>query len=150
MTAPLELSMTLLFWIFFYRWGSMHFSETATYVHPIFLYLTPALFILIELTLNSVIYIHKNLRWALLIYLIFVPFTYIGKYFLGYFPYPMITWNTTYSFVLLGGTALLHVITFIMVAQVNNKFKGRYIDQILKREQYQRLDNSREVQMNIF
>lgn len=139
-TTPLEVSMTLLFWLFFYTWGSLHFSDASTYVHPIFLYLTPALFLLIELSLNSVIFIHKNLIWALVIYLVYVPLTYIGKYFLGYFPYYFITWNTVHSFVMLGGLGVLHVICFIAIARGNNQFKTRYMEKIEKREQYQRLD----------
>lgn len=139
-TIPLEVSMTLLFWLFFYTWGSIHFSDTSTYVHPIFLYLTPALFLLIELSLNSVIFNIKNLLWALIIYLVYVPWTYFGKYFLGYFPYSFITWKTVYSFVWLGGLGLLHVFAFCVITSCNNKFKTQYVKKIEKREQFQRLD----------
>ncbi len=144
--------MTLLFWLFFYTRGSMHFNDTATYVHPIFLYLTPAILLLIELSLNSVIFLQKNLLYALLIYVVYVPLTYIGKYFLGYFPYSFITWNTMYSFLLLGGLGVLHLICYMGIAKGNNKFKTMYMEKIEKREHYQRLDqgNYKEVQMNIF
>lgn len=49
---PMELSMTLLYWAFFYSSGSMHLSSTSTYVHPVFLYIVPAILLIIEWSLN--------------------------------------------------------------------------------------------------
>ena len=115
MVTPLQLSMTILYWVFFYTKGSLHWSDASTYVHPIFLYLTPCILLLIDLTLNTLSYTIKPLFFMIMFYLLFIPFTYIGKYYLGYFPYPFITWNSFSSFVWLFGLGILHVICFGIV-----------------------------------
>jgi hypothetical protein len=120
--------MTLLYWLFFYTAGSLHWNDAGTYVHPIFLYLTPAFFLLIELSLNSVVFAPSNLLWALLIYLAYVPLTYIGRYILGYFPYPFITWDTLDSYLVLLGFGALHALCYFVISKLNNTLKKERVN----------------------
>ena len=98
---PMTCAITLLYWCFFYSSGSMHLNSTVTYVHPIFLYIFPALLLIIEWCLNSIMYQNKYVLYLVAIYCVYMPMTYIGKFFLGYFPYSFITWDTLYSYVML-------------------------------------------------
>jgi hypothetical protein len=124
----MELAITLLYWLFFYTSGSLHWNETETYVHPIFLYITPCLCLLVEASLNQVIFYYENLKWVLIIYLCYVPLTYLGKFVLGYYPYPFITWTTFNSYFMLFSLGLLQVICFLGVAYLNNRIKRNQLD----------------------
>jgi len=104
---PMCMSITLLYWKFFYTHGSMHFNNVNTYVHPFFLYIVPAFLLLVEYVLDSIIFEYKKLALLMILYLVYLPFTWLGKFVLGYWPYPFITWNTWYSYGLLLALALL-------------------------------------------
>jgi hypothetical protein len=132
-TLPMTLAITVMYWVFFYSWGSMHFNTTVTYVHPIFLYIFPAFFLFVELCLNSAIYQRKYLLPMVGIYAAYVPMTYLGYYALGYFPYSFITWDSLNSFLYLLGLGALHVACFGVILIANNKFKQRYLEKLAER-----------------
>jgi hypothetical protein len=124
----MELAITLLFWLVFYTSGSMHWNQTETYVHPIFLYITPCLCLLFEGALNQVIFDIANLKWVVIIYLCYVPFTYLGKFALGYYPYFFITWDTFYSYFMLFFLGLIQVICYLALMYLNNRLKRDQMD----------------------
>jgi hypothetical protein len=132
-TLPMTVAITLVYWIFFYQAGSMHLNSTVTYVHPIFLYLFPALFLILELCLNSIIYNTKYLVHMVIIFLAYCPMTFLGKFVLGYFPYYFITWDTLGSYLTLLGLGTLCALLFIGVAYGNNRIKQRYLDRIAEK-----------------
>lgn len=104
---PMTLSVTIIYWLFFANASSMHWNTSEDYVHPIFLYILPALLLIVECCLNSIIYNLKYLIYLLVIYLAYMPMTYLGKFVLGYFPYYFITWDTWYSYAILFGLGML-------------------------------------------
>lgn len=122
------LANTLLYWKFFYLFGSVQFNDFDSYVHPVFLYLLPAVTILIEYCLNSVIFDYKKIIHLMVVYIVYLPFTYLGKFVLGYYPYAFLTWNTWYSYFVLLALALLLVLTFFVLAFISNSFKKKYIE----------------------
>lgn len=149
---PMTCAITLLYWVFFYQSGSMHADSTSTYVHPVFLYIVPALLLVVEWCLNSIFYQYKYVLYMLAIYCVYMPMTYIGKFVLGYFPYPFITWDTLYSYVMLLFLGLLQVACFYGVAYTNNTLKRKYLDNLAEKESILNLDRGiyNEVQMNMF
>ena len=72
-----------------------------------FLYILPAFLLIVEWCLNSIMYVNRYVIWMLVVYCCYMPMTYIGYFFLGYVPYPFITWNTLYSYVVLLGLGIL-------------------------------------------
>jgi hypothetical protein len=106
-TLPLQIANTLLYWLFFYTRGSLHWNDTATYVHPLFLYIVPVLLLIIELSLNQVIYNRSYLLHMSAFYVAYLPMTYIGKFALGYPPYEFLTWDNFFSYVVVIGLGLL-------------------------------------------
>lgn len=124
---PMEIAITILYWKFFYSHGSMHITDINTYAHPVFLYIVPALFLLIEYSINSIVFDYKKIIHLMILYAIYIPFTYIGKFFLGYFPYPFISWNDWYSFAVLIALAILQVISFFGLAFLSNYLKRKYL-----------------------
>ena len=150
---PIELAMTLLFWLFFYLSGSsLHWTDTESYVHPVFLYITPCLLMLVEGALNQVIFDYANLKWVLVIYAGYLPLTYLGKYALGYYPYPFITWTTWYSYFMIISNAALQVACFVGLAIVNNRLKRGQMERNAQAEHIAKIDQGiyNEVQMNMF
>ena len=133
---PLELALTLLYWVFFYTQGSLHWNQTETYVHPMFLYITPSLLLIVEASLNQVMYEYSNLKWVILIYCCYLPLTYFGKFALGYYPYQFITWTTLYSYFMVISLGLLIIGSFLGVASLNNRLKR---DQMEKNAQIEHL-----------
>lgn len=125
---PMSLAITLLYWKFFYSYGSMHLNDINSYVHPVFLYLIPALMLLVEFSLNSIIFEYKKIVHLLILYVIYLPMTYLGKFSLGYYPYYFITWNTFYSYAVLFALGLIQTLAFFGVAFVSNYFKKAYIE----------------------
>lgn len=125
---PMEFGMTLLYWRYFYTIGSIHWNSTETYVHPIFLYIVPALLLLIEWLLNSIMYQYIKVLHMLVIYIIYVPMTYFGKFALGYYPYYVVTWNNWSSFAVLIGLALMQMICFFIISFLNNFLKRKYLE----------------------
>ena len=144
--------MTLIYWIFFYTKGSLHWNDTQTYVHPIFLYILPSILLLIELSVDQVMYYSKNLIYMLAIYGAYLPLTFIGKSVLGYYPYPFITWTTFYSYFMLISLGLLQTACFLGIAYVNNTVKRKLMVEKAESEVRQKLDQGlyNEVQMNMF
>lgn len=124
---PWTIAITLLYWKFFYTHGSMHANDVDTYVHPVFLYIVPALFLVIEYFLNQIIFDYKKIINLMVVYAIYLPFTYLGKFVLGYFPYSFITWSTWYSYAVLIALALLQVIAFFILAFGSNSLKKSYL-----------------------
>jgi hypothetical protein len=151
-TLPLTISITIAYWVFYYHAGSMHINNVSTYVHPIFLYFLPAALLLVEVALNSLTYQPRCLLPMLGIYLCYVPLTYFGHFFLGYYPYPFITWDTVASYLILIGLGLLQTACFFGFALANNKLKARYMSRLAERETMLNLDRGiyNEVQMNMF
>jgi len=151
-TLPMTVAITLMYWVIFYQWGSMHLSTTVSYVHPIFLYIVPATFLTVELCLNSIMYQRKHLLPMVIVYLAYVPMTYLGSFALGYFPYAFITWDTLASYLYLLGLGLLQVVCFVVIALANNKLKTRYTEKLAERETVLNFDRGlyNEVQMNMF
>jgi len=150
-TLPMTSAITLIYWVFFYHAGSMHINDTETYVHPIFLYIFPAFFLILEWWLNSIMYNMKYLMHMVIIYLVYCPMTYLGKYFLGYFPYFFITWDTLGSYVTLLGLGIISVLLFVGFGYINNKVKQGYLDRLAEKQSIMNLDRGlyNDVQMNI-
>jgi hypothetical protein len=123
----MEVAMTLLYWKFFYSHGSMHANDITTYAHPVFLYIVPALFLMIEYGLNQIIFDYKKIIHLMILYAIFIPFTYLGKFVLGYFPYPFIDWSTWYSYAVLIALGIMQVLAFFGLAFLSNYLKSRYL-----------------------
>lgn len=126
----MTVAITIIYWLFFYHAGSMHLNSSETYVHPIFLYLLPALFLIVELFLNSITYQRKYLLHMIVIYLVYCPMTYFGKFALGYYPYFFITWDTLGSYLTLLGLGVLQVLCFLGFALGNDRLKRRYLDRL--------------------
>ena len=124
---PMEVSITILYWKFFYTHGTMHLNDVNTYAHPVFLYIVPALFLMVEYFLNQIVFDYKKIINLMVLYVIYLPFTYIGKWFLGYFPYQFITWNTWYSYAVLIALAIMQIIFFFGLAFLSNYFKRKYL-----------------------
>lgn len=151
-TLPMTVAITLIYWVFFYQWGSMHLTSSTSYVHPIFLYLFPALFLILELGLNSIMYQKKYVVPMIIIYLCYVPMTYFGQFSLGYYPYSFVTWDTFGSYATLIGLGLLQVACFFGIAFCNNRFKTRYLEKLDERQSVMNFERGiyNEVQMNMF
>ena len=100
------------------------------------LYITPCLLLFVEAALNQVMYDYSNLKWVILLYCCYVPLTYFGKFALGYYPYPFITWTTFYSYFMLISLGVLIIASFLGVASLNNRLKR---DQMEKNAQIEHL-----------
>lgn len=150
-TLPMTSAITIIYWLFFYHMGSMHISDAATYVHPIFLYLFPALFLVVEWWLNSIMFESKYLLHMIIIYLVYCPMTYFGKYALGYFPYFFITWDTFGSYVTLLGLGVLCALLFLCFSKLNDSVKERYLRRLAEKQMFMNLDRGvyNELQLNM-
>jgi hypothetical protein len=139
-TLPMTVAITIIYWLFFYHAGSMHLNDAVSYVHPIFLYIFPALFLILEWCLNSIIYNEKYMLHMIIIYVVYCPMTYLGKFVLGYFPYFFITWDTLSSYGTLLGLGLFCAGLFVAFAKANNRLKQRYLDKLEEKRQIMNLD----------
>eukprot|EP00347_Sterkiella_histriomuscorum_P019091 403342983 len=150
----MTVAITLLYWKFFYSHGTMHINDIETYVHPVFLYIVPALFLVIEYALNQIIFDYKKIVHLMILYVIYLPFTYIGKLSLGYFPYYFINWSTWYSYAVLIALAIMQIICFFILAFISNYFKRKYLMKNLEQQTLYTLDRGGrsqadyEVQLN--
>ncbi len=125
----MEVSITLIFWIFYYAKGSMHMNDFTTYVHPIFLYILPAIALVIETCLNSISFAYLNVIYLVAIYIIYVPFTYLGRFALGYYPYSFVTWSDWNTYLWIFSNLVIQVVVFFVIALLNNYVKSRYSEE---------------------
>ena len=125
---PMEIAITLMYWCFLYSHGSMYWGSVSKYVHPILLYIIPAVMLILEWLINSIMFVYNRIVIIMMIYIVYVPMTYIGYFALGYYPYSIITWDNWYSFEVLIALGILQIVCFFAIALSNNYFKRRLLE----------------------
>ncbi len=119
------MTLTLMYWWILFSPGLIDPSNPETWFHPFVLHLFPAISMMIEWALNKhLFYAPTTYFYSMYILAAYIPLTYAGKNFLGFFPYSFLDWSSYETPLFIGIVWAIQTTFYWGTALLTNLVKG--------------------------
>lgn len=117
-------TINILYWTARFDPSLVNFNDFNTLVHPIFLHALPLVFLMIDASLNTIVFEYAT-TWKYSLYVIvsYLPMLYLGEYAMGFLPYSFINFKDYMTVVWMVGSVALNMICFFATALIQNQIK---------------------------